>query len=305
MHHRQSSELRRLEKVLLAASEREDEKTQSGRILLESMKLEVFPENLNQFNGLFYKATLEAESLQGNSEVNEDIKVIYGLNRFFAMHNVWTEPWITFKNEIERKNIRSVIRSLAKDFNTENPTIFSEQDFLEELKITFSILLGEIINSELSKDLKSVLKQQIGEILTEIYRYDIHGKEGLEKTAKSMIASLILSEGIWDEKDKKNPFYRKTVSTVLALIITIKPVGSFVMQIAPDFDNFWRPSAEFFLERCSDFTAAINGVESIQEAFKKASITSTEKTQERLPSSSERPLLPGNVEEGNSQDKKS
>jgi hypothetical protein len=299
MLQHQSSELRRLEQVLSAASSREDRNTQAGHILLESMNLEVFPKNLHQFYGLLNKATSEAKSLQRNPEIDEDIEALNELNQLFVLYHVWTEPWITFRTQIEGKYIRSVIRSLANRFNIENPSIFSEQDFLEELKTKFSALSVEITDSELSTDLKNFLKQQIGEILTEIYRYDTHGKKGLEKTAKSMIASLSLSESILDEKDKNNPSYRKAVSTVLALIMNF---GSFAIQIAPDYDDFWRPSVEHFLDRYNDFSTAISEGESIKEILEKASLSPTETAQERLSGSSVMYLTAGAVGEENLRD---
>jgi hypothetical protein len=290
MLQRQSSALRRLEEVISDAFSNGDPSKPASHALLGSMKLPVLYHNITDFYGLLSKATLEAKSIRKNVKLEQYLKALNDFNSLLAMNHVWKDPWSTFKISIEAQNILIVINSLADYFGLENPSIFLEEDFLETLKVTFNNLLEEIMSSEISVDLKNFLARQIGDILTAIYQYDIDGTKGLEKAAKSTIANLILSESTLAEADRKNPLYQKAISTIFGLTMSITSLG---LTIAPDYDSFWRPNSEYFLERCSEFIAAINDGDSIQSAFEKVRAYSREEKQKIISGSKPKLLPPG------------
>ena len=74
--------------------------------------------------------------------------------------------------------------ALADFFHAQDPLVFLEQDFLDQLKTEFQSLSDSILNSTLSNELKKFLIEKVEDILAAIRRYHIDGTEGLTKAAQ-------------------------------------------------------------------------------------------------------------------------
>ncbi|MHC5746610.1 MAG: hypothetical protein ACYTXT_32910 [Nostoc sp.] len=189
----QSNTLRRLEEMLAEAVISGDRNKPSGPILLKAMKLSEQPQNIVDFYELLNKAEEEARSIRNKPNINRYLQTIEELHKVFVLNHVWNTKWEIFAAHIEGKGILNTLDALAEFFNSQNPAMFLDQDFLEKLNGEFVDLLDRIIESNLSNELKRFLIERIEDILKAIRRYHIDGTEGLKKATKSLVSDLVMT----------------------------------------------------------------------------------------------------------------
>lgn len=78
-----------------------------------------------------------------------------------------------------------------------------------ELKSEFDELSNKVLESDLSKELKTYLSVLIENILKAIRKYTVDGMQGLEEAAKSLAYDLLIIEPKLKEGDKQNPVLKK------------------------------------------------------------------------------------------------
>lgn len=142
----QSNALRRLEEILAEAVTSGGRKQASGPILLKAMKLSEQPQNIVDFYELLGKAEEEARSIRNKPNINRYLQTIEELHQVFVLNHVWGIEWNTFAAYIEGKGVLNTLDALAEFFDSQNPAIFLEQDFLEKLNGEFGDLLNGILN---------------------------------------------------------------------------------------------------------------------------------------------------------------
>ncbi|MBD1927347.1 hypothetical protein H6F74_14005 [Trichocoleus sp. FACHB-90] len=190
----QSNALRRLEIILDEAVTNGNGEQSSAAILLEAMTLAVQHRNIVDFYELLNKAEEEARKLNKFPKIDRYIKVIEELQDVFIANHIWSSKWSIFADYIDNKGVLNTLDALANYLHSQNPKIFIEQDFLNDLNTTFSSLVEKVMESDLSKELKIYLIERIEDILKAIRRYAIDGTEGLEKAAKSLVNDLAVTE---------------------------------------------------------------------------------------------------------------
>lgn len=294
-----SNALRRLEKILTEVVTSGATQQSSGPILLKAMKLSEHPQNIIDFYELLSKAKEEAKSIKNISNINRYLQTIEELYQIFVLNHLWVTAWSTFAAHIEGKGVLNTLDALAEFFNSENPEIFLEQDFLEKLNDEFRNLLDGILKSSLSKELKRFLIERIEDILKAIRRYHIDGTEGLEKATKALVSDLVMTEHSLQDKDKDNPVYKNAKAWVLSLLIYIAPSPYDIIGAVPDIYDFWVPKFEELAAGREKVEQIICETPTIQEAFEKASNTFDRQPQKSITGGRELKALPASTNDKN------
>jgi hypothetical protein len=167
------------------------------------MKLSGDSQNIVDFYELLNKAKEEARSIKNKPKIDRYVNSIEKLHQIFIVNHIWGEHWQIFATYIEDRDVLNVLDSLADFFYSQNPAMFLDKDFLSELNSEFASLLGKILKSDLSKELKKFLIVHLDNILKAIRRYYIDGTEGLEKATKSLVSDLVITEHRLQDVDKK------------------------------------------------------------------------------------------------------
>jgi hypothetical protein len=293
----QSSALRRLEETLTVAVANGDIQQAAGPILLEAMNLEKQPHNIVDFYELLNKAEEEARNIRTKVKLDRYLQIIEKLHEHFVVQHIWGIQWNTFATYIEDKGVLTTLDSLAEFFDSENPAIYLEEDFLEQLNSELTLLLEQILQSDLSKDLKRFLTGQIENILKAIRRYKIDGTEGLKKAAQSLISDLVMTEHVLKDADKKNPIYTCVKAWGLSLLLYIAPSPYDIIGAVPDIYDFWVPKFEELSTGHKKIEKIICETPTIQEAFEKASNAFDRQPQKSIEGGKERKALPPSKED--------
>jgi hypothetical protein len=276
-------------------------KEYAGNVLISAMKLECVPHNLIIFYEILSRAKDDAICLINTEngihreDYERDVIAIQDLQDFCIKNHPFSNLWESFVMELKKGRYLSIIASLARDFHKRNPRVFLERAFLEKLNSTFSDLLNEILESDVSSELKKYLIDKIEEITRSIRRYVIDGSENLEKTVKSMIFDLTFSESFIKDKDKENAIYKKYKASIITLLLFLRPTPWDIVGAVPDYLQFWQPKIEELIEgrgkvqeiaeKCSDIS------EIIKEADKQKIFT--RKLEQNLISGKDPKLLTG------------
>jgi hypothetical protein len=268
----QSNALRRLDFILSEASENGNVDQPAGPILLKAMDLSVDdPNNIIDFYVILNKAREEAQKMKNMPNIKRDIDALDNLSKIFVTHPVFSTQWQTLVTYLGNGNYLSVLNSLANSFHAQNPAIFLEQEFLENLNREFNSLLDEIISSELSNKLKRFLEKRIGDILTAIRRYNIDGTEGLEKAIKSFVSDLAISGNSLNSEDKKPTILTKCIAAGLSLLLYIIPSPYDIIGTFPAIEDYWTPKWEELVRDREKIETIIDDSSTIQEVFEKTS----------------------------------
>jgi hypothetical protein len=260
------------------------------------MKLSEHPQNIIDFYELLSKAKEEAKSIKNKQNINRYLQTIEELYQVFVLNHLWVTAWSTFAAHIEGKGVLNTLDALAEFFNSENPEIFLEQDFLEKLNGEFRNLLDGILESNLSKELKRFLIERIEDILKAIRRYHIDGTEGLEKATKALVSNLVMTEHSLQDNDKDNPLYKHVKAWVLSLLIYIAPSPYDIIGAVPDIHDFWVPKFEELAAGREKVEQIICETPTIQEAFEKASKIFDRQPQKSITGGRELKALPASKE---------
>lgn len=293
----QSNALRKLEETLTKAITNGNTKQASGLILLEAMNLGDQPHNFVDFFELLNKAEEEARSIRTKPRIDRYLQTIEKLHEYFVVQHAWGVPWNTFAIYIEDKGILNTLDSLAEFFHSENPEIFLENDFLDNLKNEFNLISEKILQSDLSKELKRFLIGHIENLLNAIRRYQVDGTEGLKKAAQSLVSDLVMTEHSLKDVDKKNPIYTCVKAWGLSLLLYIAPSPYDIIGAVPDIYDFWVPKFEELSTGHAKIEKLICEAPTIQEVFEIASDTFDRQPQKSLLGVKEVKALPASKED--------
>jgi len=267
----QSSALRRLDVILDKVVTHGKREEFTGFLLLRAMNLKEHPKNIVSFYELLVKAEEEGNRLRGRPRIPEYLRILDQLHEVFASHHLWRTKWDVFVTHIHNEKVLIILDALANYFEDKYPGLYLEQDFLDKLNGDFGSILNGIPKSDLSKELKRFLTEQIEDILKAIRRYQIDGTEGLKKVSKSFVSDLAMSEHTLDEKDKSNPLYKHVKASFLSLLIWIAPSPYDIIGAVPDIHDFWVPQFEHFLQGREQVEKIVDETSTIQDALEQVS----------------------------------
>jgi hypothetical protein len=293
----QSSALRRLEEILTEAVANGDRNEASGPLLLKTMKLSGDSQNIVDFYELLNKAKEEARSIKNKPKIDRYVNSIEKLHQIFIVNHIWGAHWQIFATYIEDRDVLNVLDSLADFFYSQNPAMFLDKDFLSELNSEFASLLGKILKSDLSKELKKFLIVHLDNILKAIRRYYIDGTEGLEKATKSLVSDLVITEHRLQDVDKKNPIYKHVQAWALSLLLYIAPSPYDIIGAVPDIHDFWVPQYKELAEGHKKIEKIICKSPTLQKAVEKSSNTFDRQPQRSIEGSKELKALPAPKED--------
>lgn len=291
----QSSALRRLEEILTEAVTNSERNRPAGQVLLLAMNLAPQPRHIIDFYELLNKAEEEARSIRNKPRIDRYIKTVEDLHDLFVTYHIWSDPWEKFAPHIG-DNVLNTLDSLADVLNRQNPKVFLEQEFLENLSSEFSSLLDAILDSTLSEELKRFLANRIEEILNAIRTYHINGTKGLEIATKSLVSDLVMVETSLKIQDKENPVYRRAKAWILSVLVYIAPTPWDIVGAAPDIRDFWIPKFQELAEGYKKVEQIVDETPSIQEALEKAVHTFDKQPQKNI-TGKEFKALPASKEE--------
>ena len=256
---------------------------------------EMLPDNPPHLIDFFSILSTAREEIGRMKDRESSRRVIEKLNDYFIDHT--DIKWKDFVKYIDDGNIIDLLHSLADHYHTQNPTIFLESDFLDGLKDEFNSLLNEIIDSDLSSNLKSFLTKQIENILYVIRRYSIDGTEGLEKAIKSFFTDLAIVESHLDNKDKKNPIYKNCQSWVSTLLISLLyPSAYDIIGVYPTINDYYIPKIEELIKHTKETSENIGEIP-IQEVLEKSLNSFNKQPQKSLPGKEQKSLPSAQINE--------
>ena len=291
----QSNALRRLEGILDEAVAYENKKEPAGTVLLKVMKLNQQPENIVGFYELLGKAKEESLRIINKPKISRYISTLNELHQIFILNPVWTTEWNTFSSHIESRGILNTLDALADFFHAQDPLVFLEQDFLDQLKTEFQSLSDSILNSTLSNELKKFLIEKVEDILAAIRRYHIDGTEGLTKAAQSLVRDLVMTEHKIKDADKKNPVYNKAKSWFVAILL-------YTVPVIPDIHTFWIPKFEELVAGQKKIEQIAPETLTIQGILEKSADVFDRQPQKNITGSAELKALPASKEEDSTED---
>ncbi len=261
-------------------------------ILLQSIDV---PDSSSHFIDFFSILSTAREEIRKMKGRESSCRVIEKLNDYF-INNI-NITWKDFAKYIDDGNIIDLLHSLADHYHTQNPTIFLESDFLDRLEEQFNSLLDEIIDSDLSNNLKRFLTKQIENILYAIRRYSIDGTEGLEKAIKSFVTDLVMVEKHIDKKDKKNPIYSRCLAGFSSLLVILRPSPYDVIGVVPAIDDYYRPRIEEFIKNWQEVEENTDETSTITEIMEKSLQLSNKQPQKSLQGKEQKSLPSSQINE--------
>jgi hypothetical protein len=293
---KQTSALQRLSKIL---SDLMQDKTADPNFLAITKLLEYInvPDDSPHLMDFFTLLSTAREEIGRMKDREPSRRVIEKLNDYFTNKKFTDVKWPYFKKFIDDGNYIAFLNSLADHYHTQNPTIFLESDFLDGLKEQFNSLLDEIIDSDLSNNLKRFLTKQIENILYAIRRYSIDGTEGLEKAIKSFVSDLVMVEKHIDKKDKKNPIYSRCLAGVSSLLVILRPSPYDIIGVVPAIDDYYRPRIEEFIKNWQEVEENTDETSTITEIMEKSLQLSNKQPQKSLPGKEQKSLPSAQINE--------
>jgi hypothetical protein len=264
----QSSALRRLVTILVEAINSGNPEESAGHAILNAMSLEARPKNIMAFFELLKRAEDEAGSIRNNPMLNMYLQRLGELYERFTANHIWGSKWAVFSSYIESTSILLALDGLTNYFHQEHPSIFLEEVFLERLTEKLNELHKEILQADLSPDLKNFLIDHIEKLRTATSRYQIDGTEGLKNAAQALFSDLVLTEQCLEEKEKSNPVYLSIKAVGIAFLLWLRPSPYDIIGVIPDIQGYWVPRFEEFnagFEKVKGIIKESSGLEEILE----------------------------------------
>ncbi len=267
----QSNRLGRLESILYEAVTNGEKSQRSTIVLAEAMNLDSNDQNIVFFYELLSKAKEDAISLRRYPRIDSYIKVIEELVIFSITNHLYSLVWNNFAIYLNDKNVLIALSALAHYVDTHEPRKFLDQDFLIKLKSEFDELSKKVLESDLSRELKTYLSVIIENILKAIRKYTVDGVQGLEEAAKSLAYDLLILEPKLKDEDKQNPILKQFIAIELGLVTFITPnLYDIIGVVAALHDESWRTDFQSLITHRDNIAKMLNEGATIQEVFNKA-----------------------------------
>ena len=268
----QSSALRKLEIILDEAVNNGKAEEVSGVILLQAMKLPKQPENIIDFYELLKRAEREGTKINNVSRIDRYIKVLKELHSFCVTNHLWNTKWSHFVSYIRSRNILNSIDALANYFSSQNPQVFLEEDFINNLYSEFDSLLNQVIESDLSQEFKKSLVNKLGEIIEVLHQYSIDVTGRLATATKLLVSDLVTTEPDLINEDKENKVYKKVKAWAVSLALFLTPTPYDIIGTVPDIYEFWVPTFDKLLEGEKKIEKIVDEEANIQSIIEKAKV---------------------------------
>lgn len=229
-----------LANVLKMAVEKGDSKKAIKSAIAIGMGSQSNQKTFSEFHELLRECKKAIQKLDRNishSQV-ENIKMIEDLELLFITHNFWSDPWGKVVDRIKRQSLSVSLDNLGMVYNLSYPSIEVDKEFLSKLIEMFSDIRKEVMQSNLTKDLKSIVLEHIDEICYAIDNYPTHGRDGILSALSASLGNII-SNPISSKLSKRNPLVRKFLISVCAVNAFFHTVG-----IAADLEGYLLPKFE-------------------------------------------------------------
>ncbi|MEL4897714.1 hypothetical protein [Crocosphaera sp. Alani8] len=141
-------------------------------------------------------------------------------------HNI---PWRDINSNLKDPNslMFKMLYNCAMDLGEQ--AVIINQDQLNELKEKISRLLDNIIESDLSQPLKSLLREKLIELRKVVEDYQFYGADGIRKIAEESLGALIINSSEVNAEPDKEP-----VKEFLKLLKDILDIATKTKQFLPE-----------------------------------------------------------------------
>ena len=246
--------------------------------------------NLTFFYALVNEAKQEASTLK-KDKIDEYINVISKFMDDLIVGDPWKGKVSSLRGNIANRNLPLIADSLAEYYYIQNPHLLPERAFLEYIQEALNDLLTEVIESDLSKELKEIFLAGIQSLLKALYRYQIDGPEEIGNLSKALVVDLTNRENKIQENDREKPAYKKFFAWLIFLGQFFRPSIYDVIGAAPDLNDYWIPRIERIAQDYQKIEEFVDSSATIQEAFEKSQDVFSDEVQKKLLGQPELPAL--------------
>ncbi|MBW4518765.1 MAG: hypothetical protein KME16_03560 [Scytolyngbya sp. HA4215-MV1] len=145
------------------------------------------------------------------------IEAVQEIQSIFFTYGMFQGQWNSVRSTIEGRNLILGLDACANFIAQEkiDPSLGEEQ--LKEYLQQCEALLQEVMESDLSEDIKTFLVVRLEEICTAIRHYSLGGPERLRTVVEANIGGIILRSAAISSQDKEKPIFQKIFGWLLTL----------------------------------------------------------------------------------------
>jgi hypothetical protein len=162
------------------------------------------------------------------------IDAIREIQSIFCTYSLPGDKWLNVSSLIENRNLILLLDACATFISQENLEVSLSDNQLKEYLSKCEELLKEIIESDLSDDIKTFLVVRLEEICIAIRHYSIGGPGRLRTVVEANIGGMIVRGTAISSEDKEKPILKKIFEWLLIF-------GS-VLGLASDTQGFLLPN---------------------------------------------------------------
>ena len=198
-----------------------------SRSLAEAMGVEESPAALLQIYTIIQGAIDFIELNSNTRAIKTSLKVIDGIAKVFHQGNIFNDGWSLFSTDIGAN--LDVLKIIGNSLPEGSSLVSLNSEKREQLLDVFFKLEKEVIDSDISKEVKDLILEKIAEIRSCIHKYTVFGSEPIKKSANEACGALIFSGRNISGEDKRKPIFAKVIATlgfVSVLLGAVEPILS-------------------------------------------------------------------------------
>lgn len=207
---------------------------------------------------------------------HESLVIIDDLNKFILSSNVWELRVKSLKSWINSKYVLSHLAMLSAAVSQEYTKAAFGKGMLTQIVGKLNGIKDEIINSELSVDLKRFLLKRINELIWSVENYSVSGLDGIKSASDAFIGEVIIrrQSGCINDLDKRNPLFISVCSIFATLSVIaqvnatyLEPILSTIVSSTDITERYLQPETEDFERISTVIEDALSRKESFEEAI--------------------------------------
>ncbi|MBD2113795.1 MULTISPECIES: hypothetical protein [Cyanophyceae] len=236
---------------------------------------------------------------------HESLVIIDDLNKFILSSNIWDLRVKSLKGWIDSKYVLSHLAMLSASVSQEHTKAVLSKEMLAQLVDRLTRIKEEIINSDLSVDLRRFLLKKINELIWDIENYSVSGLDGIKSTSDAFIGEITIRDkgGLEKDSDKRNPLFISVFSIFATLSVIaqvnatyLEPILSTIVSSIDITERYLQPKTEDFERISTVIEDALSRKESFEEAI--GEVVEKIKKEKNLYLEGKQPkLLPGSSQE--------
>jgi hypothetical protein len=184
----------------------------ASRSLAEAMGVEESPAALLQIYTIIQGAIDFIELNSNTRAIKTSLKVIDGIAKVFHQGNIFNDGWSLFSTDIGAN--LDVLKIIGNNLPEGSSLVSLNSEKREQLLDVFFKLEKEVIDSDISKEVKDLILEKIAEIRSCIHKYTVFGSEPIKKSANEACGALIFSGRNISGEDKRKPIFAKVIATL-------------------------------------------------------------------------------------------